>query len=74
MRKLRDVVTAEGLSDARYHHAKILQPWLDNPERRVKLHFLPAYAPNLNPIERLFNKPNTGRRADASENGCRGHF
>ena len=42
------------VDNARYHHAKILKPWLDNPERRVKLHFLPAYAPHLNPIERLW--------------------
>ena len=42
------------LDNARYHHAKILQPWLADPERRVKLHFLPPYAPHLNPIERLW--------------------
>lgn len=42
------------LDNARYHHAKILQPWLAASERRVKLHFLPAYAPHLNPIERLW--------------------
>jgi hypothetical protein len=24
------------VDNARYHHAKILQPWLDSPERRVK--------------------------------------
>ncbi len=42
------------LDNARYHHARILQPWLDSPERRVKLHFLPAYATHLNPIERLW--------------------
>jgi transposase len=42
------------VDNARYHHAKILQPWLECPERRVKLKFLPAYAPHLNPIERLW--------------------
>lgn len=42
------------VDNARYHHAKILQPWLDSPERRVKMKFLPAYAPHLNPIERLW--------------------
>ncbi len=41
------------VDNARYHHARILQPWLHSPERRVKLHFLPPYAPHLNPIERL---------------------
>ncbi len=43
------------LDNARYHHAKVLQPWLENSERRVKLHFLPPYAPHLNPIERLWS-------------------
>jgi len=42
------------VDNARYHHAKVLQPWLNNSERRVKLHFLPSYAPHLNPIERLW--------------------
>ncbi|MCP4937464.1 MAG: IS630 family transposase, partial [bacterium] len=42
------------LDNARYHHAKVLQPWLESSERRVKLHFLPPYAPHLNPIERLW--------------------
>ena len=42
------------LDNARYHHAKILRPWLESPERRVKLHFLPPYAPHLNLIERLW--------------------
>ena len=42
------------LDNARYHHAKILQPWLNRPDRKVKLHFLPSYAPHLNPIERLW--------------------
>jgi len=42
------------LDNARYHHAKILQPWLDRPDCRIKLHFLPPYAPHLNPIERLW--------------------
>jgi transposase len=42
------------MDNARYHHAKVLQPWLNCPNRKVKLHFLPAYAPHLNPIERLW--------------------
>jgi transposase len=44
------------LDNARYHHAKILQPWLKEVGRRVKLHFLPAYCPHLNPIERLWGE------------------
>ena len=42
------------LDNARYHHAKMLKPWLERPECRHKLHFLPSYAPHLNPIERLW--------------------
>ena len=43
------------MDNARYHHAKALQPWLNSPNRKVKLHFLPPYAPHLNPIERLWS-------------------
>ena len=42
------------LDNARYHHAKIVQEWLAQPGRRIKLHFIPAYCPHLNPIERLW--------------------
>ena len=42
------------VDNARYHHARILQPWLHSPVPRVKLKFLPAYAPHLNPIKRLW--------------------
>jgi len=38
----------------RAHHAKVLQSWMKAPDRRVKLHFLPAYASHLNPIERFW--------------------
>ncbi len=41
------------LDNARYHHAKLVQEWLAQPGRRIKLHFIPAYCPHLNPIERL---------------------
>lgn len=42
------------LDNARYHHARLVGDWLAQPERRVKLHFIPAYCPHLNPIERLW--------------------
>lgn len=42
------------LDNARYHHAKIVRAWLAQPGRRVTLHFIPAYCPHLNPIERLW--------------------
>ncbi len=42
------------LDNARYHHAKIVAEWLAQPQRRIKLHFIPPYCPHLNPIERLW--------------------
>jgi transposase len=42
------------LDNARYHHAVLVQEWLAQPGRRIKLHFVPAYCPHLNPIERLW--------------------
>jgi len=42
------------LDNARYHHAKMVREWLDQPRRRIVLHFVPTYCPHLNPIERLW--------------------
>ena len=42
------------LDNARYHHARLVQDWLNEPGRRIKLHFIPPYCPHLNPIERLW--------------------
>jgi transposase len=42
------------LDNARYHHAKLVTAWLARPDCRVRLHFVPAYCPHLNPIERLW--------------------
>ena len=42
------------VDNASYHRAKKLKAWLKRPERRVKLIFLPPYAPHLNAIERLW--------------------
>jgi hypothetical protein len=42
------------LDNARYHHARMLKPWLGRADCRIRLHFLPPYAPHLNPIERLW--------------------
>jgi transposase len=42
------------LDNASYHHARIVREWLAQPGRRIKLHFVPAYCPHLNPIERLW--------------------
>ena len=42
------------LDNARYHHAKLVQAWLAQPGCRIELHFIPAYCPHLDPIERLW--------------------
>ena len=42
------------LDNARYHHAKLVREWLKPTGCRIKLHFIPAYYPHLNPIERLW--------------------
>jgi hypothetical protein len=44
-------LTKRGLDNARYRHAKLV---LARPECRIRLHFVPAYCPHLNPIERLW--------------------
>jgi len=42
------------LDNARYHHARAVRDWLQQPGRRIVPHFIPAYCPHLNPIERLW--------------------
>ncbi len=40
--------------NARYHHARVVRQWLERPDCRITLVFLPAHAPHLNAIERLW--------------------
>jgi len=42
------------LDNARYHHARDLQPWLAKYKKSIELLFLPPYSPDLNPIERVW--------------------
>lgn len=42
------------LDNAHYHHAKLVEEWLARPSCRIRLHFIPAYCPHLNLIERLW--------------------
>lgn len=42
------------LDNARYHHARCVREWLERPNCRIQLHFIPPYCPHLNPIERLW--------------------
>ena len=47
------------LDNAKYHHAQIVQDWLAQPECASDFHFIPAYCPHLNPIERLWGAMRT---------------
>lgn len=42
------------LDNARWHHAKQIQPWLKKHCNAIQLDFLPPYSPNLNSIERVW--------------------
>lgn len=42
------------LDRAPVHRGQPVRDWLARPGCRIRLHFLPAYAPNLNAIERLW--------------------
>ena len=42
------------LDNARYHHATMIQPWLNRNKKWIKLLFLPPYSPDLNHIERVW--------------------
>jgi len=42
------------LDNASYHHARLHKRWREAHVSRVALEFLPAYSPELNPIERLW--------------------
>jgi len=42
------------LDNARYHHAIMIQPWLNQNKSKIKLMFLSPYSPDLNNIERVW--------------------
>lgn len=42
------------LDNARIHHAKVIQPFLNEHKNRLRLVFLPPYSPELNLIEGLW--------------------
>lgn len=44
------------LDNAKYHHAKLLQPWLKEMKDVLELMFLPPYSPDLNAIEMMWKK------------------
>ena len=44
------------LDNAKYHHAKLIKPWLEQMDDVIELCFLPPYSPDLNAIEMLWKK------------------
>ncbi|MHB1709774.1 MAG: transposase [Thermoplasmataceae archaeon] len=42
------------LDNAKYHHAKLLLPWLEERKKLLFLDYLSAYFPELNTIERVW--------------------
>jgi transposase len=48
----REVVVI--IDNARYHHAVLHEPWRATVAHHFRLHFLPPYSPQLNPIERVW--------------------
>lgn len=40
--------------NAKYHRSPTVRAWLNEPGRKIWLHFVPPYCPHLNPIERLW--------------------
>ncbi len=52
LRKGRKMVVV--MDNAKWHHAKVLNPWLQQRHYWFQLDFLPPYSPDLNPIERVW--------------------
>jgi transposase len=42
------------VDNARWHHARLLNPWLKEHRKTIQLDFLPPYSPELNSIERVW--------------------
>ena len=44
------------IDNAKYHHAILLKPWLEENKRKIELFFLPPYSPELNPVELVWKE------------------
>jgi len=60
LRKVRQASRRSGrrvvmiIDNAKYHHARLHQPWREAQGADFQLAFLPPYSPDLNPIERVW--------------------
>lgn len=48
------------LDNARFHHARVNQDYLKSMKKNIELLYLPAYAPELNPIESFWKMVRRG--------------
>jgi len=55
--------------NARYHHSKLVQAFLKTQSGKIMMAFLPAYSPELNPDEQVWNhaKADVGKRSIQSK-------
>jgi transposase len=53
-RRRKDQKMVVVLDNARWHHAKAIQPWIKEHRKYLRLDFLPPYSPELNCIERVW--------------------
>ena len=44
------------LDNVGYHHARMVQAWVNDNEDKLELHFLPPHSPQFNPIEILWRQ------------------
>lgn len=49
-----DKVMIVVLDNARFHHSRVLLPWLEKHSECLRLDYLPPYSPDLNSIERVW--------------------
>lgn len=54
MHEYKDKKVIMILDNVRYHHARMLKQFLENHKNKIELFFLPAYSPDLNPMERIW--------------------
>ena len=64
------------VDNARYHHSKETQRFIDTQDGQIQLAFLPAYAPEFNPDEQVWNhlKARLGQRSILSKDDMERHL
>lgn len=62
--------------NARYHHSKHTQRFIAQQQGEIRLAFLPAYSPGLNPDEKVWNhaKARLGKRSIFNKHDMKHHM